>query len=521
MQTSSRILLNTATNWAARLTTAVVSLLLVPFLLQILGKQAYGLIALVGVIVSMTAIADLGLRGAMSRQLAEQVARKDTQRFNELFSSGVLYFAMVGTIGAAACFMLTPLLARAFNVSDDLFPDAVFLIRWFGSASILFSFLLPACNAVLVANNRFDVPNNIGTVIGLAQGLTIFGVLATTGAGLRGWAAVMLTSMALQVLLSWRFARKIWPDLRLRWSYVRRDAFASLFSLGGKLFLLQLTGLLAVHADPIILTRILGPASVALYRPAAILSTSFQGFVNALSEQLHPLATAYHTTERLKELQSILLRGTRYTLLMGIPVCVLLGIFAEPITRVWLSRSLGDEYRITAMVLGGWALIDLATYAAGSQWPVLLGMNRLNFVIWTQLPSAVVNIVVSVILVRYTTLGVVGVVVPTVVIGLLRRPVMVVYTAMVVGLRPREYFVQSYLRPLLVLLVLAAAAGCIMAVAPPRTLMGLLTASALIGALWVACCWLLGFDEQDRRSFRELLVRVRTAAVRGARSREL
>ncbi len=520
MRTSSRVLLNTATSWAARVVTGAVSVLLVPFLLTMLGREGYGLIALIGVIVSVAGVADLGVRAAMSRQLAEQVARGDRQRFNELISSGAFFYVGVGLACAAACAILAPMLNDVFRVPEGLRAEGLFLIRWYGAAAILLSFVLPIYEAVLTSNQRFDLSNNIATVMGLVRAGCVFVVLYLTNSGLYGWVAAMMIPTVLHPLVSRHYARRVWPDLRIRYECVRREAFGSLFSLGGRLLLLRLTGLLSVHADPLVLTTILGPAAVALYRPATALSTMFHPLVESLADQLHPLATSLHTADRVADLQAVLLRGTRYTMLMAVPVCVILGVFAHPITTVWLADTLGRDCAVTGTVLLCWALIDLFNYAAGSQWPVLLGMNRLGFVIWTQLPSGILNVVASVLLVKYTALGVVGVALPTLVIGALRRPVLAVYTATVVGVPPLEYLRASYARPLIVLLILTAAAGAMRLAFALDSLPALAAASCGVGLIWAVLCWFVGFNAQDRLSLVSLWQRTLGAATRRMRPSE-
>lgn len=514
MHTSTRIILNTVTRWAASFVNALVSLMLVPFLLHQLGREGYGLIALVGVIVSMTMVADFGLSVAMTRHLAEQVATKNIRRFNELVSTGLLVNLVIGLSLASMCFIFAPFLTQPFKVPEALETQAVFLIRWYGSISILFSFILPVYTATITSNNRFDLQNCIIASLGVLKGVLIFAVLGLTETGLYGWAGVMLVSQAIQMLVTHHVARRVWPHLKVSFKYVRRDAVGMLFSLGGMLFLLQLTALLGQHTDPIILTTILGPAAVALYRPGLVLVMAAQPLVRALVDQLHPLATGYHTTGNSKELQRVLIQGTRYTLLMGIPVCVVLGVFAHPITKIWLFSSLGNDYRITAWVLSGWALITFFEYVGGSQWAVLLGMRRLKFVVCIRLPLAVVNIIVSILLVRYTSLGVAGVIVATIIIAIIRRPVFVVYTALVVGLRPMEYFLQSYFRPLLVLLIHVAIALVIRFWIHPNRLMVLGMCVVFLGVCWVGLCWWVGFDKNDRKSIRALLERILNTFVR-------
>lgn len=505
MQVSRRIAWNAVTNWVAMVVHAAIGLALVPFLIGRLGREGYGLAALAGVVVSFTAVADLGLRGALSRHLAEQVALDNTRRFNELASTALALYLAIGAALATACFLVADPLARAFRVSDALLPDAVFLIRWYSSVSIFLSFLLPLFGAVVISNNRFDLRNYIVTGTSLLRGALLFAVLGLTDTGLYGWAVVGIASLAVQFGLLVITARRLWPAMEMRLRHLSWYAAKALASLGSSLFVLQLCGMLSVQSDPIVLTAFLGPSAVALYEPALAAAGAVRPVVQTLAEQLHPLATDLHVTGRQEELQQVLLRGTRYTLLMGVGVSVLLGVFAEPIMQVWLGRRLGPEYLVTAQVLVAWVVVDLFNYASGSLGPVLVGMNRLKFILWTQVPAAVVNLVASIWLVGYTRLGVVGVVIPTAVIGIIRRPVVSVYVARVCGLTARRYFLESYLRPIAVLTMLTAAAFGLRWAIGPASWLSLGACAAALGVSWAGLAWGIGLTRADRQAFRQLL----------------
>ncbi len=501
MRESVRVAFNTFTGWTATIANGLIGFFLVPFLILRLGKEAYGLTALVGSIIGLTSILDLGLRAALSRQLAEQIARKDKQRFNELASSALMLYLVMGGACAAILFGFAPALARAFKVSEHLMPQAVFLIRWYGSGSVLLAFIGPVFSATLIGLNRFDLLNIRQTFIVLLRGACLFLILGFSGAGLHGWAIITLVAAVAILVVNGVTAYRLWPDMRLSWKLFHVASLKPIFQLGGYMFALQITSLLSVQSDPLILSTFLGPAAVALYSPALALTAVFRPLVLTLADQIHPLATRLHVAQNQSNLQAVLLRGTRYTLLMGVPACVLLGVFAEPITRIWLEKSLRADYRIVAQILIAWVLVDLTTYAAGTQWAVLLGMQRLKFLVWTQVPFAILNIVLSALLVGYTSLGVLGVVIPTVLVGFIRRPMLIRHTAHACGLSTRQYLKESYARPIIVLGLLTLAAVLIRTVAISDKLWVLAAEGGMVVLLWLVLCWTIGLSRSDRQTF--------------------
>jgi O-antigen/teichoic acid export membrane protein len=514
MRTRTRIVVNALTSWAATLTRAALGLVLVPFLIVRLGTDGYGLVALLSATVTMTTVLDLGVRNALGRHLAEQVARRDVARFNDLASSAFAVFLLAGCLLSAACLFGAPWLAAAFNVPDAHLPEAVLVVRCYGSLGILLSFLNPVFAATLTSQNRFDIVNALNMAMSIVQGLSLFAVLGLTEAGIYGWMAVMLVGEALKLIVGSRLAHRSRPSLRIRLKDCRRDALRSLFSLGRWMYALQITNMVYSRADPLVITSFFGPTGVAIYTPATSVHGVVSPFVSVLSNQLFPVATRAHVTGRIEDLQAVLIRGTRYTLLMGIPFCVLLGLFATPIMQLWLEDSLGPEYRTTAMVLVGWAIFQLLKYASSTQYPVLLGMNRLRFVVLTELPVALGNLLLSIWLVGYTDLGVVGAVVATVVAAALRFPFIAVYTARCCALPLQRFFADAYLRPLLVLAGVAATGIAARYLLPLEGVTLLAAAVASLGTVWAVLCWWVGFIDQDRRAFAEMFGRMLDMALR-------
>ncbi len=507
MQTSRRVFLNAVSRWIATFVQGVFGAFLVRFLLDKLGQDAYGLTALMGAVVAMATVADLGLGGALGRHLAAQLALRNEARFNQLASSAFLCYVAVGATLSIACLICAPQIARFINAPATLMAETLFLLRGYAAPALLLSFITPVYVGVISGTNRFDLLNWISVGMGIVRAVILFLILGLTSAGLRGWAAGMLFTQVLQLALTAGAAYWVCPWGRITPWLANRTAFSTLFSTGIYLFALQLTNLLSVKADPIILTTFLGPGAVALYSPAVTLAGAVRPLVTTLADQLHPLATTYHETGNKRNLGEVLIRGTKLTLLLGVGACVMLGAFAEPIARLWLAGSLGSGYVVTAQVLVLWAAVDLLGYAAGSQWAVLLGTGRLRFLTWTQLPFAVLNVAASAALVGFTKLGVVGVVIPTLVIALIRRPIIVAHAARVCEIPIGLYLREGYLRPAVVLAVLTVAALNVRFLAKPSSLLSLLSWAVVLGVLFTLLCWSVGLNKLEKEMLRSLLIR--------------
>ncbi len=497
-KTLRQIVINVGTGWLAMIFRAVIAFIMVPFLLLHLGKEGYGLVGLLGVIVSLTTVADLGLRGALGRELTEQVVRKDKQAFNELASTALLLYLGIATVLAIVCWLLAPWFVHLFKVPESLRTDAVLMVQLYGTISVFLAFVTPVFSASLSSYHRFDLVNSVHIISGILSSLMLFAVISAVDNALYGWTGVMLTLQIVKLLLMVYFFCRFCEGAQIGIRFLKPARLHPLFQLGGCMYALQMTQVLAERSDPLVISYYFGPAGVALYQPGGRLSQMIRPVVTMLSDQMYPLTTKQHVDGKHLKMQKILILGTKYTLLMGSLFSTGMLVFAEPFCRLWLEIAIGADYKIAAKVMMGWALADLMTYAAGTQWPVLLGMKKLKFLIWTQLPTAVLNVLVSIYLVGFTNLGIPGVLVATVLIGFIRRPILMWYTAKVCDLKPMVYFTQSYLRPILCLAVTLLGAYVIRFSVDIDSFLLLLVCACGVATIWSISCWFFGLTGQER-----------------------
>lgn len=508
MSVSRRMAWNSATIWTNGLSGALIGLALVPLLQLHLGTSGYGLIVVVTTVISLATMADLGLRGALTRNLAAEVARGDLSRINEFFSASLTWLLAVGlTIGTVSWFAAGAFVAW-LELPPELVPSALFLLRYYVGLHVVSWLVVPVFGGVLESHHRFDVTNLVHTAEVLARGLLLLLAVGWLDWGIYGWFAGMTLSRIGALVAMMIGAWRICPSLRYQPFNFQFETFRNLATLGGMVFLYWIVFRLSVQIDPLILGKLLGVDATALYEPARLVIASAYPFVAAVLRQLNPMAAAFHATGQNDRLADVLIRGTRWALLLALPFLVNFGCFSDPIIRlVWL----GDGYEVTAICLSWWALAELLFYAGGSQWQVLLGMGRIRFIVALEFAMAVINVLASIGCVMYFReagwgdLAVLGVLFPTIAVRLLLRIVLTTYTAAVVGVPLRQYWSEGYVRPLAALLVLVALGYVLRIVVDPESLISLAVCLTIPLVAWFPCAWYFVMDDSDRARVAGLL----------------
>ncbi|MBC8207540.1 MAG: polysaccharide biosynthesis C-terminal domain-containing protein [Kiritimatiellaeota bacterium] len=447
-KTVIQILKNMLTGWGAVGLQAAIGLFMVPFLLGQLGRDGYGVIGILMSVIGFAEIADLGLRSALNRELSEMVALQDKAGFQRLSSSAlVLYIGialLIGGVGAA----FAPALCSLFNVNDEYVGLMTLLLRTYAPLTVLISFVTPVFTAGISSFMRYDVQNNISMFAQLCISLMLFICLTVFDVNpLIIWCAVMVLGAVIRLGVMGLFYRKICYGGVLGMRHIYWGSLLPLFKLGGSMYVLQLTQMLAQRMDPLIISRYLGLGGVALYQAGSRLPQMVSPIVLAAVNQLTPLTTKYHVGDNWDREQQILILGTKYTLYLGAFFSAAMILFADSFCRLWLFDKLGEDVKTVSLVLKMWAVANLFNYAGGAHWPILLGKKRMKFAVWLNVPTAIFNVILSVFLVGYTELGIVGVLVGTVISECIRRPIAAVYVSKLVGVPFWRYVAKAYMFP--------------------------------------------------------------------------
>ena len=500
---------NTLTGWGYKALKIGLALFTNPLLIAGLGKAGYAQITLLATLVGFSELTDLGVRPALGRELAEARAKGRTGEVNALVSSALAVYAALFILLATALLIATPALARLMAGGDGLLTEeAIWLIRTYGVFALGVAFARPAYSAVLAAANRFDLRNQAESLFTLIQGLGVIGVLLFTNWGLLGWVAVSAGAQACNLAQIIWYAHRAEPGLRLRPASVEGKQIKRLYAFGSLLFVSQWAKKLKFDADPLVIARFLGPAQVALYKPASSLMANIRPLLTTFAGQLYPVTTQLFAENDTARIQTLFLAASRYTLLMAMPVAVFFGFYGEEVMGLWLGKVLSpEEVRVAGQVLSGWALIELGVALEGSAWSVLFGLRRVRFVIWGEVVAALINLSLSIWLVQVTDWGVLAVVIPSVALEVVFRPFYALYAAHAAGLSPGKAMAGVYARPLLMGILLSTLVLVLKMTLPSQGWLWLSVNGFIVAFSFIGLSLLIGLTSSERSSISTAVIR--------------
>ena len=343
------LLRNSLWNLSGSALPSIAALVTLPLLIGALGIEGFGIVTLIGSVIGYFGILDINLNAGAIKYLAEHHASGDRKRFVETFWFGIMFYGLLGLVGALIIYFGAELLVgRFFEVSTAVYDDTILAFQ-IGALGFALS---------QTQNYLITVPQALQRYDRSAQSEAFFGILvnvASVGAAFAGWGisgviAIRVAVSALNVIyLAW-LIKKFDLDMGFRWP--RKDVRAALTSFSAYAYLSKLASTLHQHGDKLIVGALAGPIAVTFYTVPAMLASRILGLTYRLSSVIYPRASAIAATERIHELRPIYLGAMRYITYINLVALGVIVLAGEEFLRRWV----GEEF-----VVQGYPVLVLIT----------------------------------------------------------------------------------------------------------------------------------------------------------------
>lgn len=503
------IAINTASKYAALVVTNLLAFFLTPYLIRTLGPALLGLKTLAYQALQFVGLAHTAMGISYERYAKLHYARGEYDEMNSALSAGFAVSLIAALLFASGSAVLALFAGPLFGLPEALLGPARWVFLVIG-CSTAFLILTGVWETPVFVTERFYL-QDIGLLVSslVAAGLTVF-AFEFASPSVVFWVLVSNGALVVwRLLVMMPLARRLVPSFRVAFALIRSSrqlremmAFGGLNFIGGIGFLLYYT------SDSILISNLreLGPDWIVYYNVAQRWDPQVRVLVMAFVGTLLPLMTAQVSRQETGALHATFLRGTRYSLLIGIGPAILLIVFAEPFLRHWVGEPFA---RASAPVLQLVMLQFLACIPERMAYNVNIAYARMRGPVFVALACGVLNIVLSIVLVRWAGWGLMGIAAGSVAALLIISAYSVVYALRLMGLSARRWLAEGCLRPALVAIALAAAALLLQRWWTPRNLVDVFLQFACCGIPYALAVWAIGFSPADRSEAIRALRRVR------------
>lgn len=494
----AKVLSNAIWNAINGSSSAVVAVLVPPFLTRLLTPEAYGAWALALQIGTYVSLFGFGIQMAVGRYVAYHEAREDYAARDGIVATAFWFLACASVIGWLA------ICGVALTIEwlvPNLAPELVGQTRW----AIVLVGLALAINlpssvfaAVFTGMQKSDVPAKIqgGGRLILAAGLIVAGL--SRNLALLGLVYVLISvGTVLTLAYAWR-TRTTSPTIS--WQTVAPRHGRELASFCISLTIWNFAMLLTSGVDLLIVGRY-EYAATPFYAVSVTLVTLIAGTITSLASAMVPASAALTEGASGASRWVLLERGSRLIIGVTIIAAAPLIFAGDAVLGLWLGRNYASE--ATAIV----ALLTIATLVRNLMLPYVtfaIGLGYQRKMIATPLIEGVVSICLSIALaVQFGALGVAIAKVAGGAVGVGLLLAQHCLRTMLDNTSRTTYVRHAWIGPLLALIPVALVYGALVqAAAPPLLRFFLISLSA------AAATWLLALDRADR-AFAKALVQKR------------
>ncbi len=333
----------------------------------------------VGLLASFTAVqglvgtlAGLGIQSSAVRDIAAAVAQGDAQAIGRKVLALRRICWLTGLVGMVIMALLSPLISQLALGSAQYQLDIAAL-----GVAILFANLAGGQMALIQGMRRIgDMARAsiVGAALGTAVAIGLYAWL-----GLRGIVPTLVAVAAIQLTLTWFYARRVpVPEVVLSW----RDTFTEAGSMVrlGLVFMWNGLMLSAVSFITVaLITQQLGLPAVGIYSAAFVLSGVFVNFVlGAMTADYFPRLTAVaHDKPAMCRMVN---EQTEIGLLLALP-----GLLATLALAPWAIRLLYTPEFLGAIVLLQWFI--LGCMARIISWPqgfVMMPLGKAGWILFIE-----------------------------------------------------------------------------------------------------------------------------------------
>jgi O-antigen/teichoic acid export membrane protein len=486
----SKLISGSLTRVINTISTALVSLLIIPFVVHALGDRMYGIWTLVATFSGYYGLVELGLSQAITRHLGHSLGSLDSEECNRVFNTSLRIYLALGGVAllvTAALAAIAPLFCKSAE-DASLFWKVILVL----GVSLALQFPMKVYKGVLEAHLRFDLTAGLDLLTLVIRTVFVVAIIFL-GYKIVGLAWVTLLTGIPSMALSVYYTHKELPFLRVDSKYWGMETARTLFSYSAFSFIAHVAYIVRFRIDFLVVAAFLGLTAVTHYSIADKLMQYFIEFLTALFGVLPSVFSRLEGAQDFEGIKRTFFFGTKLSL--SITSFFTFGFVAwgKPFITRWMGPSYGDAYPVLVVLAVGltfflWQTVSISLLYGTSRHKVLAIFNVIE---------AVANLALSLVLVRrYGIIGVAfGTTVPITINTLLLIP------AYVCRISKIDYF--EYLRKVARTLLVASASMVLPAVlslkfsAPDYKSMFIVGTLSMI--LYALPMWLFEFTSTETR----------------------
>jgi O-antigen/teichoic acid export membrane protein len=385
----------------------VIGFIFVPLLINYLGTVEYGIWITLSSIIAWIGYFDIGLGNGLRNKFAEAMARQEHEMARVYVSTTYAALSAVFGLFFIVFMLISPLIdwSAVLNAPIGLAKELRILVQ-ITVGFFLLRFVLKLISVIIVADQRPAISN---TFEPLANSISLIGILLLmhfTQPSLVNLGIILGASPVIVLgFVSIYFFNREYKPYRPVFKHVKFKYFKDLAGLGVQFFIIQITVVVVLSANNIIITQVVGPEAVTSYNVAyRYFGLISMGFVIIANTYWSAFTEAY-----VKGDIDWIKKTTKYLIGIWIGIAALLVImliFSDQFYLMWV----GEKVKVPFLLSLASALFVLINVWVSIFTYFINGTGKIKLQLYATVFAALVSVPLAIYLSKYVGLGAAGVV---------------------------------------------------------------------------------------------------------------
>jgi len=337
--------------------TMLASLIATPFVIRLLGTEAYGVLALINLLIGYLAFSDLGMGTASTRFGADAHARGDDEGENAVIWTSLLISLGPALLTALVLTLIArPLIAQVLHLPVDLHQEAVIALR-LASIGFVARVVAGVMNTPQLVRLKMDLYTAINTGSNVVQ-ICLAPVALMLGGGLVSITLIVTLVSVITALIHAAASKQLLS--RLLRPQINLALVRPLARFGAGVIISYLVVMVLINAEKILIARFFSVITLAHYSVAYTLASMLSAMPIAAGQSLIPAFTRLKSDA--ESLHQLYIRALRGMLLWIAPAAAVVCGGAEPFLTLWAGPEYGRESTLPLYVLVVGTLINAPSH---------------------------------------------------------------------------------------------------------------------------------------------------------------
>lgn len=380
-----------------------ISFFLTPYIVNNIGREAYGFIPLINNMIGYTSIITTAVGSMAGRFITMRLYKGDYEGASYYFNSVFLANIVLSAIFTVLSIITICYLPLILNIPDYLLTD----VKWLFAFTVL-SMLLGLSTGILACGcyikNKIDVSVSRSLVqngvrVGLILLLFTFLKPSIVYLSLSAFIAALLG-----VYYNFKFKRQFLPEIPIKpkkyfsWSKLKEVTFSGIWNSVN-----QLSNLLLYQLDLLITNIFISAAATGEYSLAKMMPSLVLSFLASLSGSFYPKFNILYAEGKITELNALVKKSMK---IVGLFVSIAIGIlivYSDAFYSLWVPNEDANNLHwltvvtVAPMIFGGSVNPVFGLFAT---------TNKLRIPSLVLLGAGILNTLVVFILLKTTNLGI-------------------------------------------------------------------------------------------------------------------